>query len=383
MKTFSGKRMLAISGILVLITGCSSTNSASSENQKNEETITLRVGSGVSSSHIINEAYFEPWLNAVEEETDGKIEFETHYGGSLVGTGREYDALTSGLVDIALPMFQLYDPVRFPLSEVSMLPLLDSDVNVATQAYEELVLGDHTLENGKSFYDIEHGSKNLKQWTSPTTEGYKFSYANRSDLETVEDMTNVTFRSSGRVSEIFSENLGINANSIPATDIYDSLSRGSIDGLYFSIPDWPSYGIGGLFNYTITEGVNLGHYSHTFGMTQETWEELPKDVQNVMDEQASKLLDAEETYDIYDERREEGINNMKSNGGTLEPMTEQPEEIQEEVNKSIVETWEEWIQVNEEKGLPGRETALLWRDLVIKHGGSVPEEIENMEYTDE
>lgn len=376
MKSLSWKSVSIILLMMLLMVGCGKINASNTAN--GEEVITLRVGTGVSTTHIINQAFFTPWLEAVEEETNGKVQFETHYGGSLVAMGREYDALESGLVDIVLPMFQLYDPVRFPLSEVSMLPLMESDVHIATQAYEELVLGDYIFENGKTFYEMEHGSKGLKQWTSPTTEGYKISYADISEPQTIEEFSNVTFRSSSRMSEIFSEKLGINAISLPAGDIYDSLSRGSIDGLYFSIPDWPSYGIGGLFSYTI-DGINLGHFSHTFGMTQEKWDELPEDVQQVMDEQATKLLHDESTYDIYDERTEDSLNSMESAGGTIGTMEEQPEEIQEAVDQAIVDTWNDWIEMNEKRNIPGKETALLWRDLIIKYGGSVPEEIAEME----
>lgn len=377
MKNLSWKQICIFLVISLFLAGCGSSASGNA-NPEGEEVITLRVGTGVPTTHIINQAYFTPWLEAVERETNGKVQFETHFGGSLVAMGREYDALESGLVDIVLPMFQMYDPVRFPLSEVSMLPVLESDVYIATQAYEELVLGDYVFENGKTFYEMEHGSKGLKQWTSPTTEGYKFSYADITEPQTIQEFSNVTFRSSGRMSEIFSEKLGINAISIPAGDIYDSLSRGSIDGLYFSIPDWPSYGIGGQFSYTI-DGINLGHFSHAFGMTEETWNELPEDVQQVMDEQATELLHDPSTYEIYEERTEEAISTLEAAGGEIAMFDEQPQEIQEAVDKAIVETWEEWIEMNEENGVPGKEAALLWRDLIVKYGGSVPDEIAEME----
>ncbi|MCF3944147.1 hypothetical protein [Oceanobacillus alkalisoli] len=375
MKILSWKSIAMLLILTVLLVGCGI--SSAQKGMGDDEVIELRVGTGVPTTHIINQAYFTPWLEAVEKETNGKVQFETHYGGSLVAMGREYDALESGIVDIVLPMFQMYDPVRFPLSEVSMLPVMESDVYIATKAYEELVLGDYVFENGKTFYEMEHGSKGLKQWTSPTTEGYKFSYADISEPQTISEFANVTFRSSGRMSEIFSKNIGINAISIPAGDIYDSLSRGSIDGLYFSIPDWPSYGIGGLFNYTI-DGVNLGHFSHTYGMTQETWDSLPKEVQQIMDEQARKLLHDPDTYEIYEERTEDSLRTMEAAGGMIAMIDEQPQEIQEAVDRAIVDTWKDWIEMNEEKGFPGKETALLWRDLIIKHGGSVPTEIEEM-----
>lgn len=371
---FRGKWVLmAIIPFVLMLAGCSSQTNQDNENG----VIVLRVGAGVGTTHLINTAYLSRWMEEVEKNTGGKVQFETHYSGSLMAMGREYDALESGLVDIASPMFQIYDPVRFPLSEISMLPLLDSNVRVATAAYEELVMGNHVLQDGKTFYDYELGSKDLKMWTTPTTEGYNFSYASHDGPDNVQELSHVTFRSSGRVAEIFSDKLGINAISLPAGDIYDGLSRGSIDGLYFSIPDWPGYGIDELLGYTIA-GVNLGHFSHTFGMTQETWNSLPRDVQEVMDQAAKELLHQDETYAFYDERMQLGIENNKANGGVIEDISEQPEEIQAAIDLAIVATWEDWIHVNDKNGLPGKETALLWRDLILKHGGNVPNKIKEM-----
>ena len=31
-------------------------------------------------------------------------------------------------------------------------------------------------------------------------------------------------------------------------------------------------------------------------------------------------------------------------------------------------TWQAWIDSKEKEGLPGLETAILWRDLMVKHG---------------
>ena len=373
------KSLILFCFAMLLLSSCSSdeVSDVKASAQKNNETITLRVGTGIGTTHIINEAFLSRWMEEVEKQTNHKVEFETHYSGSLVAMGREYEALESGLVDIVLPMFQVYDPVRFPLSEVTMLPLLDSDVKIATAAYEELVFGEYILADNKTFYDIELGSKGLKMWTTPTTEGYNFSYVDGGGLENLADLTDVTFRSSGRVSEIFSKDLGINAISIPASEIYDGLSRGSIDGLYFSIPDWPGYGIDELFSYTFT-GVNLGHFSHTFGMTEETWNSLPKDVQEVMDKVAREELHSPQTYAVYDEKMEQALETNEANGGVVESIDQQPEEVQEAINHAIVHTWQEWIELNEENGLPGKETALLWRDLILKYGGDVPQEIKDM-----
>ncbi len=361
--------------LIALLVAC---NSNSTSNVSEEEVITLRVGAGVGTTHLVNVSYLSRWMDEVEERTNGKVQFEKHYSGSVIAMGREYEGLTSGLVDIALPIFQMYDPVRFPLSEISMLPLLESDVRVATAAYEELVMGNHILRDNKTFYDYEWAERDMKMWTTPTTEGYNFSYARNSGPSNVRELANVTFRSSGRMAEIFSSKLGINAISLPAGDIYDGLSRGSIDGLYFSVPDWNGYGIDELIGYTI-QGVNLGHFSHTFGMTNETWNSLPEDVQEVMDEVAVELLHADETYAVYDERLEKSLQTNEAHGGIMADISEQPIEVQEAINQAIVETWIEWIDANEKNGLPGKETALLWRDLVIKYGGDVPDAIKEME----
>lgn len=371
------KRLLLVLFCLLplLLSACSSGGTATVAGEETkEETITLRVGAGVGNEHLIMLSYLNRWMEEVEKQTDYRVRFELLNGGSLVAMGREFDALHMGLVDIAMPIHQVYDPVRFPLSEVTMLPLLESDVRIATAAYEDLVQSDVLLDGEHTFYELEFGSRDLKLWPTVTTESYQFSFSNINSIESMSDLQNLTFRSTGRVAEIFSDHFGINAITLPAADLYDVLSKNSIDGLYFSIPDWPSWGITDLLQYTIS-GVNLGHFSFMFGMTQETWDSLPTEVQEVMEKVAKEELQSEKTYEIYDDRTNKSVDQFKGNGGKIVEFKDQPADVQASVEEAMVETWYTWIELNEQNGLPGRETAILWKDLILKHGGEVPEKI--------
>ncbi|MCL7749618.1 hypothetical protein [Halalkalibacter alkaliphilus] len=355
--------------------GESSGASSSGESSNSEETIKLRVGSGVTQEHFSYQSFFNAWMERVEEETN--VEFELHLGGSLISMGQGFEALNDGLVDVVMPLYPLYDTQRFPLSEVSMLPVVDTTVNAASKAYADIVFGNVDIVDGKNYQELEFGDRDLKLWPAPTTEAYSMSFANGQPTS-MDDISGLSMRTPGRVLEIFSREIGVNPVSLPATEAYDALSRGAIDGIYFSISDWSSYGLDELFDYTI-RGANLGYFSHIFGMTQQTWDSLPADVQDVMERVTHELIMSDQTYQTFRDLEEKDLTANAEVGGVVEHISDQPQDIQDDVSSAMVNTWLEWIRINEENGVPGREIAKIWRDLIIEYGGDVPQEIHNLE----
>lgn len=169
--------------IAVLGVGCveqskQSTNddndNTKSDNQ-NEEVITLKLSSGLSTQNVWWEGYFKPWMEEVEKRTDGRVEFDFYTNAELIPINEELQALNNGTIDIAAPLWPLYDPQGYPISEVTMLPLLESDTLRATDAYADLIKSDVELQDGKTFTDLMYGKRDLKVFATPTTEEYVIS----------------------------------------------------------------------------------------------------------------------------------------------------------------------------------------------------------------
>ncbi|WP_053362646.1 TRAP transporter substrate-binding protein DctP [Bacillus sp. FJAT-27251] len=374
------KKFLSLIMMVILISGCvqqpgSSGTASGSTDENSEETIVLKLSSALSTQNGWWAGYFKPWMEKVEEKTNGRVKFEHYANQELIPVNEELQALKNGTIDIAAPLWPLYDPQRFPLSEVTMLPLLHSDTMLATKAYAELVKSDSELADGKSFNELEYQSKDLKVFATPTTEQYVISTKDY-PFKSVNDFKQVSLRSPSRVHEIFAKNVGINTISMPSADMFDAINRGAFNGSFFSIADWTGYGMQDVFNYTL-EGINLGHYTGAWAMTEEKWNSLPEDIQQIMEETSYEQI--LEGAQLWMDRSDENRAYAKDKGAVFETIDDLDPEAQELLVKGVEDTWFQWIDQTEKNGHPGKEMAKLWRDLIVEQGGTVPEAIMELE----
>ncbi|MFC4024072.1 TRAP transporter substrate-binding protein DctP [Oceanobacillus longus] len=361
---------MSLSVLLFLLVACS--NNTDSGN--NEGEIHLVAAGGGSPNHGWGEGFFTPWMEEVTERTDGRVQFEVFYSGELVENTHEYDGLTQGLADI-VNVPAIYDPQRFPMSEVTMLPLTHSDVHIASRAFAKLIESDVELKDGKSFVELEYGDNGLKALPVSTTTEYVISTTGY-EFDSVDAVKSATLRTSSRGHEAYAQDIAAGSVTMPGVDMYDAMNRGAFEGAFYSIADWSGYGFQDLFKYTIT-GANYGHFNSTLGMTQETWDSLPEDVQEIMTEVTHEII--EYSANDWESRKQEMIDYSLENGGVFVDIGELDEEVQSHLLVGMEQVWYDFIELMEERDLPGKELAILWRDLVIEEGGDVPEDIKELE----
>lgn len=339
------------------------------------DTITLRVGTGVSNQNLYWSAGVEPWMEHVTESTNGRVQFETYTSGELVDVTEELDALNSGTLDIAL-LLPIYQPDQFPLAEVSMLPIGETDTAIGSAAWKALMESDTELQDGKTFYESQFADQGLKAFPVHTTQEFTVSTTGQ-EFDSVPSTQSLQLRTASRVHDIYAGALGINTVSIPNAETFDALSRGAFDGAFTSVADWGNYGLQDLYKYTVT-GINFGHFNGTIAMTESRWSALPEDVQSAMENAL------EETYDegarAWLEKADEirTYNETEANGKFVN-VSDLPPDVQELLEDGVDETWQTWIDTLEGQGHAGRETALLWRDLFVSEGGEVSPAIGELE----
>lgn len=368
MKSINLRLLFAGVGLLFLLGGCGGNESSGSNNEL--ETITLRAATGLSAQHAWWAGSMVPWMERVEELTDGQVQFETFTGGELVSVPGEAEALETGTVDVAI-VLPIYQPDQFPMAEVTMLPLNHSDTFIASNAWKKLLESEEELADGKTYYEMQFG--NFKVFPISTTQEYSISTTGH-EFNSVDDVKGTSLRTPSRIHEMYSQKTGLNSITMPAVEMYDALSRGTFDGSFYSIADWSGYGFQDLFTYTVT-GINFGHFNAFIGMSKEKWEEMPKNVQEAMS-QAN-----EETFkpgaEEWIARSEVSIAENIKKGGKFVDFLELDQEVQDHFNTGIEETWTDYAELLELNGLPGKKMVALWRDLLIEEGGEVPESVNN------
>lgn len=368
--------MKRISLFLMIITifvfaGCSNSgNSNNGESSGGKKDLTASTGYPHTDGSV--ETFSVPLLEKVMEETD-EVKFNIFTGGELFEADESLDALNSSSIDIEMVLSPTLDPKRFPYSSVIALPLLKSDAAIAAEAVQKIMESDVEIADGKTYYELEFGDKDLFALPIHPTETYLISTV-KEKLDSVDKFNeSIRIRASSNVHETFIKNLGLTPVALPATDIYDSLSRNAIEGVMLNVPDWPPYGVDELTKYTIS-GLSLGHFPVFFAMKEDTWNTFSDDVKSIFKDVAAELI--EEGPVTYREQVEAILPEYK---GEIVEVDDLDADVQDKINQAILDTWDNWINDLEDRGFAGKEIALLWRDAIVDSGGEVPQEILDLE----
>jgi len=348
----------------------------SNESSSDLKNTNLIASSGLSAQNFWYPSFFEPMMNLIEEETNGRVTVDTFTSGEVVSSGQEYDALRNGSIDIALTLMGPYDPQRFPYTEVVMLPTLESDAYVAAEAMLKMMESEEVIADGKTYYELEFEDKGLVAFSVPPTEPYVFSTVNQ-QFNSVSDFNkNLQIRSAARIHDLLFENLGVSSISMPITDSYDALSRNALDGVVYNMPDWGSVGLDALFEYTI-EGVGLGHFTAYLAMREDTWNNFTEREQEAIENAAENLIF--EGAELALEETHTNKSNNIDHGGDFVDFQDLPTEVQEHIEEAVIQTWYDWIEKLEDQGLEGKKIAILWRDMLVDSGAKLPLEIMEIE----
>lgn len=367
---------LCLVSVAVILVACNSESSSETE----DEPIVLRAGTNLPSSHYLLNDILQPMLDRIEEETDHRVQFELYDSESLVRAAEEMEALRSGTIDIALPIYDVYDTNRFPFSELPLLPVSEASMEVYSEATVSLRNDEEPYSDGLTHTERLYGEKDLIGWQFAVGRSYTIGTVTP-PIDTLNQFTSMQIRIPSNVHEIFSRNLGFSPSNISANEAYDAFNRGTLDGGFTPITDWPSYGLDEVFTYVI-DGIHAGSWPSTVAMTEEGFNELPEDIQEVFERVIEEELAIETNprlLEFQDNLEEEIMQSYLDNGGTVESLEELPEEVQDRVEEGITQTWLDWIEDMERYGEPGTEAAIKWRDAIVEAGGEVPEGVMEIE----
>ena len=206
--------------------------------------------------------FFVPWTQAIEKAAGGQVKI-THYGGeTLVKLADNYDAVVSGLADMAMVEPDV-TPGRFPLSEINRLPFIFSDAEITARVYHELLEKYCTNE-----------WKEVKVLVCPALS--PLEYFGTKQVHVLEDFKGMKIRGGGTVEGWIFQALGATPVEIPTPELYTSLERGLVNGCFFNVA-----GVMGFKIHEVTKNRTMcALYPATWVivMNLQTWEKLPANV---------------------------------------------------------------------------------------------------------
>lgn len=218
----------------------------------------LIISSSLPQAHLWTGGHMVDFMEILEKDSNGAITFTPFFAGELTGVGRELDALQGGTVHIAAPLLAPYHEGAFPLSDVTQLPTYGTDSAIATRAFQQLLDSDEVLKDGKTFYQYEIEPKGIRAWAIGATSAYSISTAGKNPV-TPADFKGMPLRAGSAIHTLVLNELGATPVTMPASNVYEALSRGTVNGLVLAISDWPAYSLEAVLKNSITD-VAIGHW---------------------------------------------------------------------------------------------------------------------------
>ena len=207
-----------------------------------------------------NSAFYNDWAKRVSAASQGTLKIEVRDGTSLANFGNAYDRTMNDVVQIGWIQHP-FVAGRFPLSEITNLPFLsDGHTNCSVTLWRLYKSG---------LLDSEYTDV-VPMWFGCLNQaGMHFAKPIRS----TEDLGGLKLRAAGKVASQLVTRMGGTPISMGAESMYESLQRGTRDGIVTSWSAFEPYKLAEVAFYHLE--VPAGATPSMFFMSRKKFDSLP------------------------------------------------------------------------------------------------------------
>lgn len=325
MKKFKKVSVLVLCFALTFVMfGCGSSNSGGDESSAKK--YELRLATHYNTEHA-GYAALQRAVEAISEKTDGQVEVTIYPSSQLGDYTVTYQDLQNGAVDLALiPCPSEYDPKI----EMNFVPYMFSDYSQLEKAFGPDSYFFSKYSEIHSAFDVKlvgmyvEGLIGIGFATDKLPDGYGDPSVTK----------NVKVRCPAiEVYNLVIEDLGMNATTIPYSDLYTSMQTGVCDAWIGGTPQLNYSDFKDVIKYYVPYNCfaeNIG-----FFMSQKTYDSMPKELADIVveclqDESLNSFKTAEELD-------KEALQKLSDYGVQIVDLTD--DEMAACVEKVQSETW--------------------------------------------
>jgi TRAP-type C4-dicarboxylate transport system substrate-binding protein len=213
-------------------------------------------------------------MKEIQDKSNGRLQITYAAGGSILTGPKTADGIEQGLADIGLSHIG-YTPGRFPVTEALDLPVGYPSSWVASNV---------ALDYLAKYNPVEWSKLKLLLVNGGTTASINMA---KSPVRKLEDLAGKTMRGAGEVADALKA-LGATPRDLPMSDVYEAMSKGTIDGLLVGAESLKSFKLADVTKYT-TYVPSIGNsYLFYIAMNKEKWNSLGADLQKIFNDVAAK-----------------------------------------------------------------------------------------------
>ncbi|WP_417252631.1 TRAP transporter substrate-binding protein DctP [Castellaniella sp.] len=315
--------------------------------------IELRVGDSLPPDHIISRNLTQPWIEAVKEMSNGKIDIK-YYPAEQAGKARDMLSLTqTGVLDIGY-VGPAYVADKMPLSGVAELPGLFTSSCQVTNAYWSMA------QEGGYFYEKEFKPNKIRPLFIAALPPYQVVIGNDKSISKLADFAGLKIRAAGGAQELTLRMIDMVPVKMAPPEIYESMSRGTIDGTLLPFISIDSYKLSPLAK-TATRGANFGTVIVTYSISERKWKSLPKDVQDILSQAGDQVTT--QACEQFDTSEQTVMNDLKTAGVKFVDFDANDKA---RLNAVIDKVAMDWAAKLDERNRPGTETLKAFNEALSK-----------------
>jgi len=259
-------RLMAVAGAAAIAAGLMAAPAqAQKYNFKMTSYVPLKSGTWMN--------YQQRFIDAVELLTNGEVKIKGYGVGVIAGPFDAWEAVQKGTADIAF---------NYPGFAVNNDP--------ANGIFGGMV-GGMPMEQFMHWYIAADGTKLLEDFRHETQQLHplvtgigstEFFLHSHKRVENLDDLKGMKIRTAGPWAQILNS-IGARATTLPPADIYTALERRVIDGTEYITPSTNiKVGFHKIAKFIIMPGLHSPSHMNEAVFRQETWNKLPKKIQQQM-----------------------------------------------------------------------------------------------------
>jgi TRAP-type C4-dicarboxylate transport system substrate-binding protein len=275
------------------------------------------------------------WCDLLQKNTAGKMRCNI-LPRAVANPPGTYDAIKSGLADVSFAV-PGYTPGRFVLPQVAEFPFLGDSAEAMSVAYQR-VASRHP-EFAQELHDVH-----VLAWF---TDAPGMLLNTKRPVTRLEDLEGLKWRIGGGLVNDIANALGMNGTLKPATDTYELLSGGVMDGTVFPADAVEPFKIDKLVKFATAIPGGLYNTSFVFIMNKARYDKLTPQEKQAVDavsgETAARLFGR--GWDNADRR---GMALMQANGVRI---TRADAHFVGQIKARIAPLEAKWVERAQAKGL--------------------------------
>lgn len=300
--------------------------------------IRLRVADSFPKGHFLVKLILEPWMEDVKKRTNNAVTFE-HYPAQQLGKATDMLKLTqAGVADIGY-VAPAYASDKMAVSEVAMLPGAFEHSCQGTLAYSKLARNGVIAEQ-------DYVPNNIRLLFAVSLPQYRI-FTVAKPVKDVADVAGMKLRSTGGAQDLTLRAIGAVPVRMAAPDAYESLQRGTMDGLLFPLESVVAYGADKLVKYS-TDGLGFGSFVVAYSISDNVWKKLSPEIQKAMTDAADELIPS--ACQQVQKSDDEVKKSMEAQGVKFEALTAESKARFRDLMKGVNKAWADGLDARGKKG---------------------------------